>query len=304
MPANKFKAIVIGYICISAVCLIATSLFVRHIFKSEISLAYNAEKLLHDFSHNKAGISSDMLKDMADKYPSILNIALIGTDNKIILKVNDSVLPGESLKFKRIKKSMWRVKGSPNIIFIPFNKGGVGRWFNAIFNIKDADNSHHYYYSTHKRNRFKDTFNVLNNTKYYDCAVKTNKRGERLLIIFDWQPVKNSKIAFAFAIIIPTLIIMSGCLLIALWVYRDALKRRCAGVIWGLFTLFTNFFGLFTYLIYRNYNRICPDCAAIQSRNHLHCTFCGHKIAKTCNGCGRTINKKDKYCHVCGEGLE
>jgi Double zinc ribbon len=56
---------------------------------------------------------------------------------------------------------------------------------------------------------------------------------------------------------------------------------------------------------------LCPDCGAMQNREHAYCTECGKammaapEIAKNhdflCLGCGRELDKGEKFCPQCGK---
>ena len=91
--------------------------------------------------------------------------------------------------------------------------------------------------------------------------------------------------------------------LIALWLYRDAAKRRLSPLYWGLIGLFTNLIGLIVYMIYKRSMAICPTCGAGQNGDHLYCSFCGTQLGARCEHCGSKVGPRDSFCHHCGKPI-
>jgi|GEM_PF-974600 len=289
----KFKTILKLYALISIAVVAITAIFIGCVFKNEISLAYRTERLLENFSRGKADISEEDLQERITKYPGITNIVVIGANNEIIIKANEYLLPDGTLTFTQINNGVWQIEGVTNAMFDTLGSSTIGRWVQATLNINSVNR-------WMNKSQSKDGFYVFDNTKYYDCVIAVNPQGEKLLFVFDWQPLENGGLVMLLGVIVLVLVIMAGWLLIALWVYKDASQRRCAGIVWGLLALFTNILGLFIYLIYRNWHKTCHKCSALQDRNDIYCTFCGNKMEDTCSRCQGILREKDLYCPHCG----
>ena len=81
--------------------------------------------------------------------------------------------------------------------------------------------------------------------------------------------------------------------LVALWMYQNAARRKLSPLYWGLIGLFTSLIGLIVYKIYKRSAALCPACGAAQSAAHLYCANCGGKVGA-----------KDSFCHHCGNKLK
>ena len=91
--------------------------------------------------------------------------------------------------------------------------------------------------------------------------------------------------------------------LIALWMYKDAAKRKLSPLYWGLIGLFTNIIGLIVYKIYKRSMAVCSVCGAAQNPDHLFCSACGAQLGTRCASCGSKVGSKDSFCHHCGNKI-
>ena len=89
--------------------------------------------------------------------------------------------------------------------------------------------------------------------------------------------------------------------LLALYIYQNALKSKLNPYLWGGITLITNIAGVIIYIIYKQNQKTCFQCGALQDKSHIYCTYCGTKLNETCHTCGSVLNRNDKYCAKCGE---
>lgn len=60
------------------------------------------------------------------------------------------------------------------------------------------------------------------------------------------------------------LLFMVCLIIVALWVYQNALKSKLSAPALGIITLFTNIAGVLVYLIYKHINGVCGYCGAVQ----------------------------------------
>jgi uncharacterized membrane protein len=70
---------------------------------------------------------------------------------------------------------------------------------------------------------------------------------------------------------------------LALWVYKDAGRKKLNASLWGLLILITNLVGLIVYLIYKQSNLTCFKCGALQSKFSSFCSNCGTGINESCH---------------------
>ena len=295
---NNFRPVLRCYIIVSVILVVIAAALTAFTFRNEISFACQTERFTERFERNKADASAPALREMAENNLNILNIAVIGPDNSIKAKANNKLLPDGFLQFVRLEKNRWQLEGQPGVSFGALSDGSVRRWLYTMLDLKSGGKWA--YRGGNRRGRFEGGFYMLDNVDHYDCLIESNKRGEHLLVIFDWQPVAGAKPVLMFGAIATLFIIMSGWLLIAFWVYRDASQRRSMGVVWGLAALFTNIFGLIGYLVFRGFRRSCANCLTLQNRNHVFCSYCGNKMAEICGNCRQVLDGKDLYCPHCG----
>ena len=126
---------------------------------------------------------------------------------------------------------------------------------------------------------------------------------EKIYFINQIHPVLNGKEYIKIGLAIAMFLFMIYWVLLALYVYQDALKSKLSPYLWGGITLITNIAGLIVYIIYKKNNKICFKCGAVQNQGNIYCTYCGAKLDKTCSKCGATIFDKDEYCSKCGEKI-
>jgi transposase len=90
---------------------------------------------------------------------------------------------------------------------------------------------------------------------------------------------------------------------LALWVYKDANRRKLNAALWGLLILVANLVGMFVYMVYKQNNQTCYKCGALQSKSNIFCSNCGNKMNESCNNCGAIVNKREHYCSRCGNEI-
>jgi len=69
-------------------------------------------------------------------------------------------------------------------------------------------------------------------------------------------------------------------ILVALWVYKNALKPKLNATIWGIIVLFTNLAGLFVYLIYKQGSQTCKNCDTAINNKDSYYKNCGSEITR------------------------
>jgi RNA polymerase subunit RPABC4/transcription elongation factor Spt4 len=90
---------------------------------------------------------------------------------------------------------------------------------------------------------------------------------------------------------------------VALWVYKDANQRKVNSALWGGIVLITNIVGVIVYTMYKQTNKVCYRCGAIQSKDNIFCGSCGAQINERCDECSSIVGKNQNYCNSCGHKL-
>ena len=111
---------------------------------------------------------------------------------------------------------------------------------------------------------------------------------------------------FSFALLII-------CIMVIVWVYRDAERRGMNGILWALLVFIGNIIGLIIYLILRSdaafapeaepEPQVCPKCQKPVSSTYVFCPYCAAKLHTVCPECGKPTEKGWKACPHCGKKL-
>lgn len=95
--------------------------------------------------------------------------------------------------------------------------------------------------------------------------------------------------------------------MIGVYVYRDASRRRMNAVLWTLVTVAAPVFtGLIIYLLVRgNYpGYTCPSCGAGVEASYTVCPRCGVRLRRACDACGFPLEEDWKVCPRCAHPAE
>jgi hypothetical protein len=116
--------------------------------------------------------------------------------------------------------------------------------------------------------------------------------------IFTYGPV-SGLIRFVLVLAVPAYWVV-----LPWWVYLDAKWRRMDAMPWAIVTLFTNVFGLATYLVIRYPEpRPCPQCGAYLTSDLKRCPYCGSETEVTCPKCQSPVQPDWLYCPACASQL-
>jgi hypothetical protein len=78
-------------------------------------------------------------------------------------------------------------------------------------------------------------------------------------------------------------------IILAVWIYKDAVKYKQNGGIWVIIILFTSFIGLIIWLAYRK---------TLKDKVKTTTSF------DRCPNCGLKLLKNSKFCHLCGYSFD
>ncbi len=138
---------------------------------------------------------------------------------------------------------------------------------------------------------------------YYLNYLADKQSGMKIFVISDIKPTPFAERIVELVGAVLMLILGFYWILIALWVYKDANRRKLSPALWGMLILLTNLVGVIVYTIYKQNNLTCYKCGALQSKHNIYCSCCGIPLNESCGKCGMMVSKNDHYCSACGTKL-
>lgn len=95
--------------------------------------------------------------------------------------------------------------------------------------------------------------------------------------------------------------------MIGIYVYRDASRRKMNALLWTLVAVITPVFvGLIIYLLVRgNYSDlVCPVCQQDVMKDYTVCPGCGARLRRVCEKCGYPVEEGWSVCPRCAAPLQ
>lgn len=90
-------------------------------------------------------------------------------------------------------------------------------------------------------------------------------------------------------------------LLVAGWLYQQAVRSDMNGVLWLLLGLVGNLAAVVLFIVYRSVTHVaCDDCGGWSPKDAGYCRRCGAALGKNCPVCGEPLRRNDCYCSHCG----
>lgn len=295
----NFKKVLIIYLISAIIAGIASVSFLSYVFRDKIGLMIDYKKVSERLEHNTdlAVIQSD-LTSFADNNSDVVDVVILNEDNRILFSAKNSVVAKTgSLNLER--DSQW--KHEYKFMFDPVNSEVVYRLIkgeSSLQSLKSVIKGNDYN-EEHDGEYF---FGVNSAKTVYSLSyMRGENSNSKTYFIFDFSPVQKGVISIKVVAASAILFFMLYWVLLALYVYADAVKSKLNATAWGILLLFTNLGGLVIYKIYKQSGKTCFKCKALQDKNNLYCTVCGTKIGNTCIKCGTLLNSHDRYCRMCGE---
>lgn len=296
----NFKKVIVVYLIVAIIAGILSAGFLGFTFKDKLAFIYRYNRVSDEIKDNKSGIDAAKpeLTALADTSSDIADILILDNENKIRFSAKNSALAqAGSLELVGSSRENHFLsdKNNPNVYFRLIKSDDLRLLKDIVDNDDEAEKSYNddYFYETN--------FNAKDVYLLSYIADKTS--GDKIYFISDIQPVPNGEFYVKAVAALAMLFFMLYWVLLALWVYANAAKSKLNAVLWGIIVLFTNLAGLFIYLIYKQNNRTCYKCGAVQSKADIFCTNCGTKIGVTCDHCHSSIHEKDSYCKNCGSKI-
>ena len=296
----KFKKVIAIYIVCSIIVGIFSVSFLGYKFKEKLIFAINYNNVSEKFEHKNMetdSITTDLI-NFANKSADIVDILIISNDNKVLFSAKNSQFNQNDFNLERDnneKSSYLKLANDSSINFRLVKSDELMLRAVLIGNDKEIEHDHN------NEVFFKGNFN---SQKLFLLSYSANKSsGDKIYFISDIHPVQNGEIYIKAICAIATLFFMIYWVLLALYIYQNAKKSKLNPALWGIIVLCTNLAGVFIYLIYKQNNKSCFKCGAVQNKNNIYCVYCGTKISNTCDKCNKGVNEEDRFCKYCGNKL-
>ncbi len=105
------------------------------------------------------------------------------------------------------------------------------------------------------------------------------------------------------------ILILAYWLLLPVWVFLDARRKKTPPLPWALLVLVTNIVGLIVYWIVQNQTGkasviagpVCPACGKPVQEEHPYCPWCATPLHRSCTACGKPLERGWVACPWCGK---
>lgn len=296
-----FKKVAVIYLVAAVIAGVLSAGFLGFTFKNKLAFLYQYNRVSEEVEDNKNGIDAvkPELTALAEKSSDIADILILNNENNILFSArNSDFAQAGSLELvgSSNRENHFLIdKANPDVCFTLIRSDSLRLLKEMIDRDNEIEQGYNddYFYETN-----------FNAKKVYLLSYIADKTsGNKIYFISDIQPVPNGEFYIKAVAALAMLFFMLYWVLVALWVYANALKSKLNAVLWGIIVLFTNLAGLLVYLIYKQGNHTCYKCGAVQSKANIYCTFCGAKIGAACDHCHSAISEKDDYCKNCGSKI-
>jgi len=297
----NFKKAITVYLIVTVIVGILSVGFLAYTFRDKLTFVYEYHRISEKAEDTKSGLENlkPELTNLATTSSDMVDILILNGQNQILFSAkNSDVSKNGVLELTASASGRSRFltdRQNPDVHF-RLIKGDKLTWSMAMLGIEnevEQEYEDHYFYE--------DSFDAKR--IYLLSYITDRSSGEKVYFISDVQPVAGGKFYIKAVAALAVLFFMLYWVLLAFWVYAQALKSKLNPAMWGIITLFTNFAGLFVFLIYRQGHQTCYKCGALQNKSNVYCTFCGAKLGSVCKECNMAVNEKDRYCRNCGSAL-
>lgn len=290
----NFKRIVVWYLVAAVVTGLVCAGLVGWMYRERLKFAWQYAKLEEARQEDALQAAAKRTAAASD---DVVDILILDAENQVVYAAKNSEFAKGAFALSRIgeKKNYLASDAYPDAVF-QYVKGEefmlksiVSKDFGKIREDYEDDSAFEESLSARKvymlsRIRVKGL-----NQQVYVISIPTSVPGGMTML----------KLSAALA----ALFFGAYWVLLALWMYQDAAKRRLSALYWGAIGLLTNVVGLIVYKIYKRGMAICASCGAAQNAGHLYCSFCGKPLGMRCKGCGGKVGARDEFCPHCGEKL-
>lgn len=295
----NFKKLVAVYIIVAILVGISLIIFIGSKFQSKLEFIYNYHNISEELEENNYDLGNikEKVETFSNNSEDVVDVIILDKENNIIYTSKNSEFS------KQEKFVLNKADNMSNGYFVNSNNDNIV--FRLTTNKELIINTVLSNFDTEIQREYKDQVFYESNfdsKKIYLLSYTANEStGEKIYFINEIHPVQNGKTYIKTSLAIIMFFFMIYWILLALYIYQNALKSRLNPYLWGGITLLTNIAGVIIYCIYKQNLKTCYKCGTSQSKNNIYCVYCGIKLNETCNKCGSVINSNDKYCAKCGE---
>ena len=294
-----FKKVVLIYIIVAILVGISLILFIGNAFQSKLTFIYEYHRIHETLENNHNDLESikEEIKNMSNNSEDVVDVLILNKENKIVYSSKNSEFANQE------EFTLNKADNMTNDYFVnPNNNMAI---FRLATNKELIINTALSNFDTEIQKESEDQIfyesNFNNKQVYLLSYIANQDTGEKIYFINEIHPVENGKMYIKVTLAIMMFFFMIYWVLLALYIYQNALKSKLNPYLWGGITLITNIAGVITYMIYKQNQKTCFKCGASQDKSHIHCTYCGTKLNETFHTCGSVLNRNDKYCAKCGE---
>ena len=289
----NFKKIIVWYLIIAAAAGLICVGTVGYIYRERLGFARQYSQLQK--AKNTASVKA-AAKKTAD-YKDVVDVLILDEDNNVIYSAKKSEFKSGALELSKVgseKKYLVSAK-HPNAVFryVKSDEFMINSIVNKDFGKIRTDYDDERDFET----------DLSSKTVYMLSRIGIRGSNEKIYVITVPSTVPGGMTALKISAAVAVLLFCIYWVTVALWMYKDAARRKLSPVYWGLIGLFTNLVGLIVYKIYKRSLTFCALCGAAQSAEHWYCSVCGAELGSRCESCGNRIDPKDVYCHSCGNKI-
>jgi len=290
----NFRKIAVWYLIAAVVTALVCAGLVGWLYRERLNFAWQYSKL-------EEAKQDDALRAAAEKTAGasddVVDILILDAENQVVYSAKNSEFADGTFALARIgeKKNYLASDAYPDAVF-QYVKGEefmlksiVSKDFGKIREDYEDDSA----FET----------NLSARRVYMLSRIRVRGTNQQVYVISIPTSVPAGMFMLKLSAALAALFFGVYWVLLALWMYQDAAKRRLSALYWGAIGLLTNLIGLIVYKIYKRGAAICPSCGAAQNAGHLYCTFCGKPLGMRCEGCGGKVGARDEFCPHCGKKL-
>ncbi len=297
----NFKRVTAAYLILAVTAGIFAAGFLGFVYRDKLEFSYTYHRITEKIEHGEITweAAKPSLADYANHSSDLTDILILNGKNKILYSAKNSLFAKEG--------SLELTGSSEKHRGYLIDRNNPNLYFRLLKNDRIALPKAILGEETKVRRDYEDDFfyeSDYSAKKVYFLSYAVDKAsGNKIYFISDIQPVANGEFYLKAAAALAVLFFMLYWVLLALWVYANALKSRLNAAMWGILVLFANLAGLFIYLAYRQNRQTCFKCGTVQNRTNLYCTFCGAKLGTQCDRCHTAADDDDNYCKNCGSAI-
>ncbi|AHF08433.1 hypothetical protein [Desulfitobacterium metallireducens] len=295
----NFKKATLTFIVISGMLLLLCLSSIAYVSRDKITMIMDYQKVSDTFE--REGVTDRLktqLQKLATDSKDINNVVILDKDNTLVYKANNNLI-GNKTKLQLVpyemSKGYLQDKDNPDQLY------KVVKPENMILNKDYIQNEQQVRQDLENELSYETDF--TSKEAYLLNYLIDRGTQSKVLMIRTANPIPYAERILEITGALIGLIVAFYWIGLALWVFKDAGRRKLNASLWGLLILITNLVGFVVYLIYTQNNLTCYKCGALQSKLNIFCCHCGTEINESCVNCKSIVSKGDQYCSLCGSKI-